>query len=426
MMTWFKRITFGFLILFLLLATYYMLTLAWRRFRAVRANSRVIPPAAVVEVTPVPIDESALAQATAVAIQPVTQITLAPISDGFIRPVALAHAYDGRLFIAEQAGHIRIVENGDLLSEPFLDIQHKVGNDPNNIWDEQGLLGLAFHPQFQENGLFFVNYTNENDGSTILAHYQVDAADPNKANLLSESIMINLGQPYQDHNAGHLQFDRDGFLYMAAGDGGEWGDPHGNGQNPHTLLGSILRLHVDANDTYAVPSTNPFVGDNEKRGEVWAYGLRNPWRFSFDRLTGDVYIADVGQADWEELNYLPAREPGGANFGWDVVEGPICYDAETCDRSQFVEPIVTYDHSTGCAIVGGFVYRGQQYPELAGNYFFADFCQNIIWSLVNNNGEWLQNEVYQGDVRVSSFGEDVNGELYVLDHQGGTVYQIRP
>ncbi len=425
-MIWFKRITFGFLILVLLLATYYMLTLALRRFRAVRANSRVIPPAAVVEVTPVPIDEDAMAQATAVAIQPVTQITLVPVSDGLIRPVALAHAYDERLFIAEQAGRIRIIENGELLSEPFLDIQYKVGNDPNNIWDEQGLLGLAFHPQFQENGLFFVNYTNENDGSTILAHYQVDAADPNKANLLSESIMINLGQPYQDHNAGHLQFDRDGFLYMAAGDGGEWGDPHGNGQNPHTLLGSILRLHVDANDTYAVPSTNPFVGDNEKRGEVWAYGLRNPWRFSFDRLTGDVYIADVGQADWEELNFLPASEPGGANFGWDVVEGPICYDAETCDRSQFVEPIVTYDHSMGCAIVGGFVYRGQQFPELAGNYFFADFCQNIIWSLVNNNGEWLQNEVYQGDFRVSSFGEGVNGELYVLDHQGGTVYQIRP
>lgn len=428
MAIWIKRIIFGFLLLILLLGIYYMSTLALHRFRGARANARLIPPAAVVEVTPAARDEEGLAQAqaTAVASQPLSHITLVPISEGLTRPVALVHAYDDRLFVVEQAGRIRIIDKGELLPEPFLDIEHKVRNDPDRLWDEQGLLGLAFHPHFQENGHFYVNYTSESDGSTILARYQVDAADPNRADLLSETVMLNIGQPYADHNAGYLQFDRDGFLYMAAGDGGELGDLYGNGQNTGTLLSSILRLYVDANDTYAVPSTNPFVGDNEKRGEIWVYGLRNPWRFSFDRLTGDLYIADVGQTDWEELDFLPADSAGGENFGWSVFEGPACLDADQCDNGPFVEPIVTYGHGPGCAIVGGYVYRGQQFPSLAGNYFFADFCQGAIWSLLNRDGEWIQTEVYQDDIWISSFGEDVDGELYILDHRSGIAYQLQP
>ena len=427
-MAWYRRITFGFLLLILLLAAVYMISLLLPRLRAIQVNSRPIPPAAIVEVTAVPTFEHAAtqAQATAVASQPVTEIQLVPVTNGLTWPVALAHAYDDRLFIAEQAGRIRILDNGTLLPESFLDIQHKVRNDPERLWDEQGLLGLAFHPRFQENGLFFVNYTSENDGSTILAHYRVDATNPNRADPLSETVILSIGQPYDDHNAGHLQFDQDGFLYMAAGDGGDWGDPHGNSQNPGTLLGSILRLYVDANDTYTVPSTNPFVGDTSKRGEVWVYGLRNPWRFSFDRLTGDLYIADVGQALWEELNFLPGGGQGGENLGWNIVEGPACYDTENCDKSGFVEPIVTYEHNPGCAIVSGYIYRGLQFPSLAGNYFFADYCQGTIWSLMNSNGEWVQNEVYQDDIWLSSFGEDVNGELYVLAHRDGIVYQIQP
>ena len=424
-----KRIIFIFLLLILSLATIYMLTLLLPELQASRVNSQIVPPAAVIEVTPVPRDNSIIsqAQATAVASQPVTEIQLVAISEGLAQPVALAHAYDDRLFVAEQAGVIRIIENGTLLSEPFLDIQHKVRNDPENLWDERGLLGLVFHPNFQENGLFFINYTSERDGSTILSRYRVDDTNPNQADLLSETVMLNIGQPYADHNAGHLQFDQDGFLYMAVGDGGDWGDRRENGQNPSTLLGNILRLHVDANDTYAVPSTNPFVGDTSKRGEIWVYGLRNPWRFSFDRLTRDLYIADVGQAVWEEVSFLPGGGQGGENLGWNITEGPVCYEADTCDKSKFIEPIVTYNHSTGaCAVVGGYVYRGQQFPSLVGNYFFADFCQGIVWSLINHNGEWLQNEVYRDDIWISSFGEDVDGELYVLDHRNGFVYQVQP
>jgi glucose/arabinose dehydrogenase len=429
-MVWVKRIIFGFLLFILLIAGGYLGYLLLREFRASRANNRPVAVMPVVETGEEerPLEElAAMAQATAVANRPVEQIRLIEIVSGLDRPIALTHAYDDRLFILEQTGTIRVIVDGILLPEPFLDIKEKVRNDTENIWDEQGLLGLVFHPRYQENGRFFINYTSEEEGgSTILARYEVDANDPNRADPTSETIILNVGQPYADHNAGHLQFGADGFLYMALGDGGEWGDPRGNGQNTSTLLGNLLRLDVDSSDLYAVPASNPFAGDSSKRNEIWVYGMRNPWRFSFDRLTGDLYIADVGQANWEELDFLPAGQQAGANMGWNTVEGPACYDAESCDRSGFVEPIVTYDHSRGCAIVGGYVYRGTQLPRLAGSYFFADFCQGTIWSLMQRNGEWAQNEVYHGDIWVSSFGEDVNGELYVLDHRGGIVYQIRP
>jgi glucose/arabinose dehydrogenase len=345
------------------------------------------------------------------------------VTEGLTRPLYLTHAFDERLFVVEQDGTIQIVENGRVLSQPFLDIGDRVGAQGN----EQGLLSVAFHPDYQNNGRFFVNYTNTG-GDTIIAQYQVEAGNPNQAEAAGEVVLLTVEQPFGNHNGGLLKFGPDGYLYAGLGDGGSAGDPENNGQNPATLLGTILRLDVDngSEDGYTSPPDNPFVNSSEGgRDEVWAYGLRNPWRFSFDRLTGDLYIADVGQTTWEEVNFQPAGS-SGENYGWNVMEGNHCYRAESCETDGFVLPIFEYDHSQGCSITGGYVYRGRQFPSLNGNYFVGDFCSGILWSLFPQaGGAWLATEVNDSDLLVTSFGEDVAGELYVVD-RNGRIFQIQP
>jgi glucose/arabinose dehydrogenase len=364
--------------------------------------------------------------------EPLSAVRLVPLVEGLDNPVTLTHAGDERLFVIEQAGLVRIIENGRLRPAPFLDIRDNVGYQ-GDTWDEQGFLGLAFHPHYQEtahsgHGRFFLYHTN-NDGDTVLVRYQVDAADPNRADAASAAILLTIPQPFPRHNAGQLQFGPDGYLYVSVGDGGNVGDPQNNAQDPANLLGTILRLDVDRseNEPYAIPPDNPFRDDPARRDEIWAYGLRNPWRFSFDRAGGDLFIADVGQDTWEEVNWQAAETAGGANYGWRVMEGPVCYDAASCQRDGLTPPIHAYNHRNGCAVVGGFVYRGERFPRLHGRYLFSDFCQGTIWSLHRNAlDEWEKETLFQDDVWIGSFGEDVNGEIYAVDNIFGIVYQIRP
>ena len=351
---------------------------------------------------------------------PVSSITLEPIVSGLIQPLYVTHAFDDRLVILEQAGTIRIFQNGQLLPAPFLDIQDPVGSNSN----EQGLLGLAFHPNYQENGFFFLNYTDVN-GNTNIARYRV-SDDPNVADPASGQILLTIPQPFANHNGGMIAFGPDGYLYVGMGDGGSQGDPQGNGQNPGTLLGSILRLDVtNAEGIYTIPADNPFVADSAARPEVWAYGFRNPWRFSFDRLTGDLFIADVGQNTWEEVSWQAADTPGGQNFGWNRMEGNHCYQGN-CDPAAFTTPIFEYNHTLGCSISGGYIYRGGQFLSLYGNYFTADFCTGTIWGVFQQpDGSWQSTIVQQSGQPIPSFGEDASGELYVVVRTG-QIFQIRP
>ena len=353
----------------------------------------------------------------------VTNITLAPIiTEGLTDATYLTHAGDERIFIVEKPGRIRIIQDGILLPEPFLDISERVESD----FSERGLLSVAFHPNYAENGKFFVNYTN-NDGDTIISRFQV-TADPNLADGANETILLTIPQPFPNHNGGLVKFGPDGYLYTGMGDGGAANDPQGNGQNASTLLGAMLRIDVDgssADANYAVPASNPFI-NSDGRNEIWATGVRNPWRFSFDRLTGDLFIADVGQNIWEEISFQPANSSGGENYGWDILEGNHCFSDDECDNSGTVLPIHEYEHENGrCSITGGYIYRGQQFPALTGNYFFGDYCSGEIWALTPaDNDSWSIQLLLDTDFNIASFGEDVNGELYVIDLQGG-VYQIR-
>jgi glucose/arabinose dehydrogenase len=373
---------------------------------------------------------TAAATATAVptatrAAQPVGQVELARVASGFTRPTYLGHAFDDRLFVVEQRGRIYLVGDGRPLEPPFLNIEGRVGSAAS----EQGLLSVAFHPDYAENGRFFVNYTNR-QGDTVIARYQVSAADPNRADEDSEQVLMLIGQPYGNHNGGQIKIGPGGYLYIGMGDGGSGGDPLNHGQNPGTLLGALLRIDVDfepGEAAYAVPTDNPFVDDDGKRNEIWAIGLRNPWRFSFDAATGDLYIADVGQNLWEEVNFQPAASKGGENYGWNIMEGNHCYRGQGCDQSGLVLPVAEYGREGGCSITGGYVYRGRRFPELDGNYFFADYCSGKIWSLVRlESGHWQQTVAFAGGIAVSSFGEGVDGEVYVLDHATGDIYQLQP
>jgi glucose/arabinose dehydrogenase len=340
------------------------------------------------------------------------------VQSGLTRPLYLTHAGDERLFVVEQRGIVRIIEDGELLSAPFLNIDGLVGDNAN----EQGLLSLAFDPAYAENGRFFVNYTN-NQGRTVISRFQV-SDDANTADADSEVTLLTVSQPFGNHNGGQLHFGPDGYLYVGMGDGGSGGDPQGNGQNSSTLLGSLLRLDVSG-DEYTTPDNNPFSGD-AGLSEIWAIGLRNPWRFSFDRLTGDIYIADVGQSIWEEVSFQSAASSGGENYGWNIMEGAHCYQSTDCDSEGLQMPIFEYNHDLGCSVTGGYIYRGQQFPELQGNYFVADYCTGIIWSLFQEaDGSWTNQQVLDSDLVVASFGEDAAGELYMIDHNG-SVWQIRP
>ena len=349
------------------------------------------------------------------------RVELQPAVGGLDRPLGIANAADGsnRLFILEKAGRIRLVLGGQLQPESFLDIRDRVGSSAN----EQGLLGLAFHPRFPENGLLFVNYTDR-DGDTVVSRFSISGVD--QVDPASEAVLLRLDQPAGNHNGGHLVFGPDGYLYIGMGDGGAAGDRFGNGQNGQTLLGAMLRLDVDAAQPYGVPPDNPFVGNSAVLDEIWAVGLRNPWRYSFDRETGDLYIGDVGQSAYEEINFQVSGSPGGENYGWPIMEGLHCYPADQpCDRIGLVSPIGEYDHGQGCSVTGGYVYRGRAFPLLSGVYVFGDYCSGRIWGMIRDeDGQWQTAPLAQADVALSSFGEDEAGELYVVDMAAGALLRL--
>ncbi|MEW6286884.1 MAG: PQQ-dependent sugar dehydrogenase [Chloroflexota bacterium] len=365
------------------------------------------PPPTPTDLPPSPL--SPISSPNATTFPNADDFTWALIASGLARPVDLQADGSGRLFVVEKAGRIRIIENGQLLDAPFLNIEDRV-NDSSN---EMGLLGLAFHPNYAQNGYFFVNYTGSG-GDTFISRFQV-SDDSHKADPSSEVNLLRINQPFPNHNGGTLQFGPDGYLYAGLGDGGLAGDPFGNGQSLDTLLGKILRLDVDTAEPYAIPPDNPF-GD-----EIWAYGLRNPWRMAFDPLTGDLYIADVGQNAWEEINYLPAASPGGVNFGWDYLEGTHAFEGDA--PAGLTDPVAEYSHSEGgCSVTGGYVYRGAM-PEWDGIYLYGDYCTGFIWGLMRLDGAWQTQVLFDTDVNITSFGQDKNGEVYLLA-DGGEVYQL--
>ncbi len=328
---------------------------------------------------------------------------------GLQRPVDLQADGSGRLFVLEKVGRIRIIQNGSLLQASFLDITGRVGSSAN----EQGLLGLAFHPRYAQSGYFFVNYTDRN-GDTVISRFQV-SSDPNFSDPSSEVRLLGVDQPFGNHNGGPLAFGPDGYLYAGLGDGGSQGDPFGNAQNTNTLLGAILRLDVDLAEPYAIPDGNPFGN------EVWAYGLRNPWRISFDKTTGDFYIADVGQNVWEEINFLPAGSPGGANFGWNYREGAHPYKGTA--PAGLIDPVAEYSHGEGgCSVTGGYVYRGSM-SEWNGIYLYGDYCTGFVWGLINSGNGWQARLLFDTDVNITSFGQDESGEVYIVA-DGGGIYRL--
>jgi glucose/arabinose dehydrogenase len=349
-------------------------------------------------------------------------LALEQVAHGLEFPLYLtAPAGDDRLFIVEKGGRIRIVENGSLRPDPFLDISSLVSGG-----SEQGLLGLAFHPDYASNGRFFVDYT-DTSGDTRIVQYQV-STDANRAEPSSARILLTIEQPYSNHNGGQLAFGPDGYLYVGMGDGGSGGDPQGHGQNAGDLLGSLLRLDVSADTGYAIPADNPWVDSTGARGEVWSIGLRNPWRFSFDRSNGDLYIADVGQNEIEEVNVSPGAGGGGrgANYGWNIMEGNSCFSSGSCDSSGLVLPVTQYTHADGCSVTGGYVYRGEAIPSLQGTYFYADYCSGWVRSFRHENGTATEQRSWPSLAPgggVPSFGEDASGELYVMSADGG-VYRV--
>ncbi|HEX6640468.1 MAG TPA: PQQ-dependent sugar dehydrogenase [Thermoanaerobaculia bacterium] len=345
---------------------------------------------------------------------------LEPIVDGLANPVSVTHAGDNRLFITLQAGQIVIFDGTRILPEPFLDIRNLVTSG-----NERGLLSVAFHPRYAQNGLFYVNYTNLS-GNTVVARYSVSPTDPNRANPSSAVPILGVTQPFQNHNGGQMQFGPDGYLYIGMGDGGSGGDPGNRAQNLGDLLGKMLRIDVDSGSPYAIPPSNPFIGFTGARPEVWSYGLRNPWRFSFDRATGDLWIADVGQGTWEEIDFQAATSIGGENYGWRRMEGSHCFTPPSnCNTGTLVLPVIEYDHDAGCSVTGGYVYRGTRSPRFNGTYLYGDFCSGTIWGATRNaNGTVTSRQLLDVTFNISTFGQDVNGEVYVADYSNGGLYRI--
>ena len=349
------------------------------------------------------------------------QVALRQIASGLNQPVAITHAGDARLFITLQRGSVVIHDGTSVLPTPFLKIQSIV-----SCCGERGLLSIAFHPRYAENGFFYVNYTDLN-GDTVVARYRV-SSNPNQADPASAFVLLRIAQPFANHNGGQIAFGPDGYLYIGMGDGGSGGDPQNHAQNLLSLLGKMLRIDVDGGSPYAIPASNPFRNRTDARGEIWSYGWRNPWRFSFDREGGDLWIADVGQGLWEEVNLQPRTSIGGENYGWRRMEGTHCFNPSTnCQTPGLVMPVIEYDHSNGaCSVTGGFRYRGTRYPRLRGMYIYADYCNGIIWgALPNPNGTWSSQQLLNHDSTISTFGEDVNGEIYVGAHGSGRIYELQ-
>lgn len=360
--------------------------------------------------------------ATAADSPPVIELKLVTTFPG--PPVGIVNAGDGsgRLFILIQKGLIRI---HPAQPKAFLDIRDRVVSG-----GERGLLGLAFHPNYAENGYFYVVYVDA-DNNAVLSRFSVSGDDPNVADPMSEVILLKTQNLSTLHYSGQLQFGSDGYLYVARGDGNLFGDPGNHAQQLDELLGKILRLDVDSAEPYAIPPTNPFVGVPGAREEIWAYGLRNPWRFSFDRATSDLYIGDVGDANWEEVDLQPATSPGGENYGWHHMEGFHCFiPAENCNDGTLTLPIIEYPHFVhddffGCAVIGGYSYRGRRFPLLDGVYFYGDFCTGKIWGAYRDpEGNLLNPLLLQTGLNLSSFGEDENGEVYVADVGSRSLYRI--
>ena len=346
------------------------------------------------------------------------RIRLSRFIGGLSSPLFVAHAGDGSglVYVVQQGGSIVAVDGSGRNRGTFLDISSRV-----SCCGERGLLGLAFHPSFESNRRFFVDYTDRN-GDTVIA--ELKATSSTRADADSHRMLLRIEQPYANHNGGMLAFGPDGYLYIGMGDGGSGGDPHNNGQSLDTLLGKILRIDVDRGSPYSSPSSNPFVGRSGARREIWDYGLRNPWRFSFDRATDALFIGDVGQQEYEEINLEP-KASGGRNYGWRPMEGRHCFTSG-CSRSGKVIPIAEYTHAQGCSITGGYVYRGSKYPSLNGAFFYGDYCSGRIWAL--DAAAALRETsrvrmILDTEMAISSFGEDESGELYVCD-LGGAVYRL--
>jgi glucose/arabinose dehydrogenase len=379
-------------------------------------------------------------------------VSLTRVRSDLARPVHITHADDGsgRLFIVEQHGRITILDD-ESTAGPFLDIADRVQSPLTGGGNEEGLLSLAFPPGFEYKGYFYVYYTML-DGDNVLARFSL-TEDPNQADPTSEEQILVFPHPqYSNHNGGQLAFGPDGYLYIGTGDGGGGGDPLGNAQDPSSLNGKLLRIDVEkvfttkdplgwfdpfnertncklrkfSDQAYAIPGDNPFIDNPAYRPEIWALGLRNPWRFSFDRDSGDLFIADVGQNRWEEINYQPASSPGGQNYGWNIMEGEECYGSGSCDTDGLTLPVFVYPifSSSDCSITGGHVYRGEAIPALDGIYIYGDFCSGSIWGLLQEGDGWSSGFLASTDFRISAFGEDENGEVYVADMVGGSIYQI--
>ena len=331
--------------------------------------------------------------------------------------VDIANAGDGsnRLFLVQQSGRIYIVDDGMDPETLFLDIQDRIGSGGN----EQGLLSMAFSPDYKTSGYFYVWYT-DSGGATVLSRFKV-SNDPDIADVQSEQIVLTVDQPFANHNGGRLQFGPDGMLYLGLGDGGGAFDPNSSGQDGSALLGKLIRIDVDpSHGTYAIPSDNPFIGNGSVRDEIWAIGLRNPWRTSFDRMTGDLFIADVGQSQLEEVNFQPGSSTGGENYGWSIMEASECVGGGNCDQSGLTLPVAEYDHSSGdCSITGGEVYRGTAYPNLHGTYLFADYCTGKIWGMSFDGNDWASTLLTDTSHRITTFGLGEDGSVYLASTSGG-------
>ncbi len=349
---------------------------------------------------------------------------------GFSSPTAIANAGDDRLFVVERDGVIKVIDNNN--TSVFLDINNIVSSSADPLpgyTSELGLLGLAFHPDYANNGYFFVNYT-DNSQNTQISRFSVDAANPNLADVNSEVLIINIDQPYSNHNGGGVEFGPDGYLYIGMGDGGSGGDPDNYAQNNLSQLGKLLRIDVDNGQPYTVPADNPFVGVSGYADEIWASGLRNPWRFTFDSQTGDLWIGDVGQNAWEEINFQAANSQGGEDYGWRCYEGLASFNSAGCNET-YTDPIHVYVNdgfggSIGCSVTGGYVYRGTQFPNLVGHYVFADYCTGRFYTLYDNmvGMGWTTTTQSNSGYSVSTFGQDNDGELYFADLVSGIIYKI--
>lgn len=365
---------------------------------------------------------------SAIGLAQLPQLKLVQFAQGLNKPVDIKHCKDSRLFFVERNGAIRILTaTGSLVPTAFMNISNKV----NSTGGEQGLLAMAFSPNYKTDGYFFVNYIKgSGSGNSIIARYSVSALDSNLADTATEQIILQFPQPYNNHNGCDLRFGPDGYLYASFGDGGSGGDPQNYGQNTNSFLGKILRIDPFSGATYTVPSDNPFFGQAGKKEEIWAYGLRNPWRCSFDRLTGDYWIGDVGQNVLEEINFQAASSAGGENYGWRCYEGNSVYNASGCSTlsSNYTFPVYQYSHSgpNGCSVTGGMVYRGAQFQKMFGYYFFTDYCSGRIWA-TKQSGSVFTTSVLSNYLtyQYSSFGEDQNGELYLAGLGNGRIYHLR-